>query len=148
MAKVVALRAIASTAAVTRSTSGLASACARSTSQSTQTVKPACSATAGQNIGYSDHNQHAYWHFKDINFSPDGTLCRRLHAAWRLAYEALAWPKEPLVVPKRWGLAHWCSSGLLALLLVGGRQTAILWCGWPQPSTDDFAKTQGVGQYG
>ena len=31
------------------------------------------SATAGQNIGYSDHNQHAYWHFKDINFSPDGT---------------------------------------------------------------------------
>jgi S1/P1 Nuclease len=31
------------------------------------------SAIAGQNIGYSDHNQHAYWHFKDINFSPDGT---------------------------------------------------------------------------
>ena len=31
------------------------------------------SATAGQNIGYSDHNQHAYWHFKDTNFSPDGT---------------------------------------------------------------------------
>jgi hypothetical protein len=31
------------------------------------------SATAGQNIGYSDHNQHAYWHFKDINFSSDGT---------------------------------------------------------------------------
>jgi hypothetical protein len=31
------------------------------------------SATAGQNIGHSDHNQHAYWHFKDINFSPDGT---------------------------------------------------------------------------
>jgi hypothetical protein len=31
------------------------------------------SATAGQNIGYSDHSQHAYWHFKDINFSPDGT---------------------------------------------------------------------------
>src|SRR5262245_23767940 len=31
------------------------------------------STTAGQNIGYSDHNQHAYWHFKDINFSPDGT---------------------------------------------------------------------------
>jgi hypothetical protein len=31
------------------------------------------SATAGQNIGYTDHNQHAYWHFKDINFSPDGT---------------------------------------------------------------------------
>jgi hypothetical protein len=29
--------------------------------------------TAGQNIGYADHNQHAYWHFKDINFSPDGT---------------------------------------------------------------------------
>src|ERR1700733_4575159 len=23
------------------------------------------SPTAGQNIGYSDHNQHAYWHFKD-----------------------------------------------------------------------------------
>jgi hypothetical protein len=31
------------------------------------------SATAGQNIGYTDHNQHAYWHFKDVNFSPDGT---------------------------------------------------------------------------
>jgi hypothetical protein len=31
------------------------------------------STTAGQNIGYSDHNQHAYWHFKDINFSSDGT---------------------------------------------------------------------------
>ena len=31
------------------------------------------SPTAGQNIGYSDRNQHAYWHFKDINFSPDGT---------------------------------------------------------------------------
>ncbi|WP_076860727.1 S1/P1 nuclease [Bradyrhizobium mercantei] len=31
------------------------------------------SPTAGQNIGYSDHNQHAYWHFKDTNFSPDGT---------------------------------------------------------------------------
>jgi S1/P1 Nuclease len=31
------------------------------------------SATAAQNIGYSDHTQHAYWHFKDINFSPDGT---------------------------------------------------------------------------
>lgn len=31
------------------------------------------SPTAGQNIGYSDHNQHDYWHFKDISFSPDGT---------------------------------------------------------------------------
>ena len=31
------------------------------------------SATAGQNIGYADMNQHAYWHFKDIVFSPDGT---------------------------------------------------------------------------
>lgn len=31
------------------------------------------SPTAGQNIGYSDHNQHAYWHFKDIDFTPDGT---------------------------------------------------------------------------
>jgi hypothetical protein len=31
------------------------------------------SPTAGQNIGYSDRNQHAYWHFKDINYSPDGT---------------------------------------------------------------------------
>src|SRR5262249_14251441 len=30
------------------------------------------SATAGQNIGYADHNHHAYWHFKDTNFSPDG----------------------------------------------------------------------------
>ena len=31
------------------------------------------SQTAGQNVGYSDKNQHAYWHFKDIKFSPDGT---------------------------------------------------------------------------
>ncbi|MDE5463649.1 S1/P1 nuclease [Bradyrhizobium sp. CSS354] len=31
------------------------------------------SATAGQNIGYADKNQHAYWHYKDTNFSPDGT---------------------------------------------------------------------------
>jgi S1/P1 Nuclease len=29
--------------------------------------------TAGRNIGYSDHLRHAYWHFKDILFSPDGT---------------------------------------------------------------------------
>jgi hypothetical protein len=67
-----------------------------------------------------------------------------------------------------WGPPIGIPSGLLTLLLVGGRQTAILWCGWPQPSTDsrwavaealgfvesprasgfDFAKTQGVGQYG
>jgi len=25
----------------------------------------ATSATAGQNIGYEDHNQHDYWHYKD-----------------------------------------------------------------------------------
>ncbi|MGY8665418.1 S1/P1 nuclease [Bradyrhizobium sp. UFLA05-109] len=31
------------------------------------------SPAAGQNIGYSDHNQHAFWHFKDIDFTPDGT---------------------------------------------------------------------------
>jgi hypothetical protein len=31
------------------------------------------SPTASQNIGYVDHNQHAYWHYKDINFSPDQT---------------------------------------------------------------------------
>jgi len=31
------------------------------------------SPTAGQNVGYADTNQHAYWHFKDINFSPDST---------------------------------------------------------------------------
>jgi hypothetical protein len=31
------------------------------------------SPTAGQNIGYADRNQHAYWHFKDIDFTPDGT---------------------------------------------------------------------------
>ena len=30
------------------------------------------SPTAGQNIGYADHNQHAYWHFKDNLFTPDG----------------------------------------------------------------------------
>jgi hypothetical protein len=32
------------------------------------------SPTAGQNIGYADHNQHAYWHYKDIAFSPDGMV--------------------------------------------------------------------------
>jgi len=32
------------------------------------------SPTAGQNIGYADRNQHAYWHYKDVNYSPDGTL--------------------------------------------------------------------------
>lgn len=31
------------------------------------------SPTAGQNIGYADHNQHDYWHYKDLAFSPDGT---------------------------------------------------------------------------
>jgi hypothetical protein len=31
------------------------------------------SPTAGQNIGYADKNQHPYWHFKDVHFSPDGT---------------------------------------------------------------------------
>ncbi|MGY3609198.1 MULTISPECIES: S1/P1 nuclease [unclassified Bradyrhizobium] len=31
------------------------------------------SPTAGQNIGYADHNQHAHWHFMDVKFSPDGT---------------------------------------------------------------------------
>lgn len=31
------------------------------------------SPTAGQNIGYADHNQHAYWHYRDVDFSPDGT---------------------------------------------------------------------------
>ena len=30
------------------------------------------SSTAGQNIGYGDHFQHEYWHYKDIYFSPDG----------------------------------------------------------------------------
>ena len=33
----------------------------------------AASATAGQNIGYADRNQHDYWHYKDVPFSPDGT---------------------------------------------------------------------------
>jgi hypothetical protein len=31
------------------------------------------SPTAGQNIGYADRNQHGYWHYKDLAFSPDGT---------------------------------------------------------------------------
>jgi S1/P1 Nuclease len=31
------------------------------------------SPTAGQNIGYADKNRHAYWHFKDVNWTPDGT---------------------------------------------------------------------------
>jgi hypothetical protein len=29
--------------------------------------------TAGQNLGYADHLRHAYWHFVDQPFSPDGT---------------------------------------------------------------------------
>jgi len=29
--------------------------------------------TASQNIGYADHLRHAYWHFVDQPFSPDGT---------------------------------------------------------------------------
>ncbi|MEP9369986.1 S1/P1 nuclease [Xanthobacter sp. VNH20] len=33
----------------------------------------ASSPTGSQNIGYADHNQHAYWHYKDLPFSPDGT---------------------------------------------------------------------------
>ena len=28
---------------------------------------------AGQNVGYADHLKHAYWHFVDQPFSPDGT---------------------------------------------------------------------------
>ncbi|HEY9684531.1 MAG TPA: S1/P1 nuclease [Oculatellaceae cyanobacterium] len=31
------------------------------------------SAVAGQNVGYSDHNLHKYWHFTDFPFSKDGT---------------------------------------------------------------------------
>ena len=31
------------------------------------------SPTAGLITGYADHNQHAYWHFKDTLYSPDGT---------------------------------------------------------------------------
>jgi hypothetical protein len=31
------------------------------------------SPSAGQNIGYADRNQHAYWHFKDTHVSPDDT---------------------------------------------------------------------------
>lgn len=30
-------------------------------------------ANAARNIGYYDHLSHAYWHFKDIGFSTDGT---------------------------------------------------------------------------
>jgi S1/P1 Nuclease len=30
-------------------------------------------ADAGQNVGYTDLNRHAYWHYKDTPFSPDGT---------------------------------------------------------------------------
>jgi hypothetical protein len=37
------------------------------------TQDTATGTTAGQNIGYEDHNQHGYWHYKDIGFSPDGT---------------------------------------------------------------------------
>lgn len=31
------------------------------------------SPTAGQNIGYADRNQHSFWHYKDVLYSPDGT---------------------------------------------------------------------------
>jgi S1/P1 Nuclease len=33
----------------------------------------ATASTAAQNIGYTDHLRHAYWHFVDQPFSPDGT---------------------------------------------------------------------------
>jgi hypothetical protein len=34
---------------------------------------PQTGPAAGQNIGYVDHLKHAYWHFVDQPFSPDGT---------------------------------------------------------------------------
>jgi hypothetical protein len=34
---------------------------------------PQTAPTAGQNLGYADHLKHAYWHFVDQPFSPDGT---------------------------------------------------------------------------
>ncbi|HVU52096.1 MAG TPA: S1/P1 nuclease [Polyangia bacterium] len=34
---------------------------------------PQTGPAAGQNIGYADHLKHAYWHFVDQPFSPDGT---------------------------------------------------------------------------
>lgn len=34
---------------------------------------PQTGPAAGQNIGYGDHLKHAYWHFVDQPFSPDGT---------------------------------------------------------------------------
>jgi hypothetical protein len=37
------------------------------------TRDPVTGDVAGQNIGYSDRNQHDYWHYKDLEFSPDGT---------------------------------------------------------------------------
>ena len=37
------------------------------------TRDPVTGDSAGQNIGYSDHNQHDYWHYKDLGYSPDGT---------------------------------------------------------------------------
>jgi len=38
------------------------------------TADKVTSPTAGQNIGYADHNQHAYWHYKDLVVSPDGLV--------------------------------------------------------------------------
>lgn len=28
---------------------------------------------AGQNIGYADRNQHSFWHYKDVLYTPDGS---------------------------------------------------------------------------
>jgi len=35
--------------------------------------RPPATPQASQNIGYSDHLRHKYWHFIDMPFSPDGT---------------------------------------------------------------------------
>jgi hypothetical protein len=35
--------------------------------------RPPSGPSAAQNIGYSDHNRHKYWHFVDTPFAQDGT---------------------------------------------------------------------------
>jgi hypothetical protein len=42
-------------------------------SDPTYQTDDASAPTAAQNIGYPDHLRHAYWHFVDRPFSPDGT---------------------------------------------------------------------------
>jgi len=57
-------------------------------------------ATSVQNIGYTDHLHHKYWHFVDTPFSTDGTRCRRFPLqmpARRSLHFVRCWPRMILM---------------------------------------------------